>query len=167
MIEGKFNDSQYESFLEDVQKQDKVILDKKYFEFSNFNLYGMKIMQVRLEIGDMIECSMVHNDTTLLRGSQCPPYREDKYLKIIRSFLQEGEVPSENKAKMINREIMYHKQKHLLEFFQREKYSFVSILKDGNCGPRAVSVFVWGTESKYKVVREDVYKSSLKKLKEA
>jgi len=44
MIDGKFNDSKFESFLEDVQKQDKVILDKKYFEFSNFNLFGMKIM---------------------------------------------------------------------------------------------------------------------------
>ena len=74
MIDGKFNDSQFESFLEDVQKQDKVILDKKYFEFSNFNLFGMKIMQVRLEIGDMLQITMPHNDTLLLTGSQLGPY---------------------------------------------------------------------------------------------
>ena len=43
----------------------------------------------------------------------------------------------------------------------------MKIVKDGNCGPRAISVFVWGRQDKFKTVREDVYLSQVKKLKEA
>ena len=66
------------------------------------------------------------------------------YLQIIEKDLAGDKYPNDEEAKMINRKIMVHKQKHLLEFFEREKYSYVAIVKDGNCGPRAISVFVWG-----------------------
>jgi len=104
----------------------------------------MNLMQVRLNINDMLPLRMPHNDTLLLQGSQLGPYREHRYLEIIKRHLKGGKAPTEEEARMINRIIMDHKQKNLMDFFEREKYSYVSIVKDGNCGPRAVSVFVWG-----------------------
>ena len=115
----------------------------------------------------MLSITMPHNDTLLLKGSKLGPYREHKYLQIIKIGLQGGKIPNDEEARLINRTIMNHKQKHLLYFFEREKYSYVPIVKDGNCGPRAISVFVWGKQNKYRTVREDVYLSQLKKLKEA
>jgi len=73
----------------------------------------------------MLPVTMPHNDTIMLRGSQLGPYREHKYLKIIEDDLKDDKIPNDEEARVINRKIMYHKQKHLMDFFQRESFSFV------------------------------------------
>jgi len=53
----------------------------------------------------------------MLRGSQLGPYREHKYLEVIQRDLNGDDNPTEEVARLINRTVMYHKQKHLLDFF--------------------------------------------------
>jgi len=73
------------------------------------SLSEMKLMRVRLDINDMLPVTMPHNDTLMLLGSQFGPYREHKYLQVIKNALEGGKILNEEEARVLNRKIMYYK----------------------------------------------------------
>ena len=55
--------------------------------------------------------------------------------------------------------IKCQKEQDLLDFVERELYYFVLIIKDGNCGPRVISVLIYGHQDNYEEIREMLYKT--------
>lgn len=91
---------------------------------------------------------MPHNNTENLIGRKYP-YREHEYIQEETKFLQKANHQDKNQVLEFNRKIYLLKEQNLMEFLKTQNYYYVSIEKDGNCGPRAIAVFIHGIQIKW------------------
>ena len=111
-------------------------------------------MKIRLDVNDMLQARMPHNDTTLLLWGY--PYKEQEFEECQNKYLV-SDHESQEVVKKANQELRELKQMSLMKFLEKEKYFYVKICKDVNFGPRAIAQWVFGTQEKHAEVREKIY----------
>jgi hypothetical protein len=116
----------------------------------------------KLPIENMINRNCHYNRIIVGRKIILPPYNELDYIKLVDRFiidykLIDYEKPIKGlKLERLRKIIMIEKKCSLYRFLQKRRFLYISIVKDGNCGPRAIAARITGNQNGHMEVREKV-----------